>query len=94
MFQATDMVELSIRHEWYRQKRILYDNPILQDKEKLDLVSDGTPFLGATTTESVSGAFFGGAVNEIVAPSEAGGVFTVNGENGNIIYGIFAADGR
>jgi len=55
---------------------------------------DGTPFLGATTTESASGAFFGGAVNEIVAPSEAGGVFTVNGENGNIIYGIFAADGR
>ena len=52
----------------------------------------GTPSLGASTTESASGAFFGGAVNEIVAPSEAGGVFTVNGENGNVIYGIFAGD--
>ena len=52
----------------------------------------GTPSLGAPTTESASGAFFGGAVNEIVAPSEAGGVFTVNGQNGNVIYGIFAGD--
>jgi hypothetical protein len=54
----------------------------------------GAPSLGASTTESASGAFFGGAINEIVAPSEAGGVFTVNGENGNTIYGIFAADER
>lgn len=51
-----------------------------------------SPSLGTSTSESASGAFFGGAVNEIVAPVEAGGVFTVNGENGNTIFGIFAAD--
>ena len=47
------------------------------------------PDLGPSTTESASGAFFGGDPN---GPVEAGGVFSVNGANGNTIYGIFAAD--
>ncbi|MEJ8562151.1 hypothetical protein QTO30_13570 [Yoonia sp. GPGPB17] len=47
------------------------------------------PALGPSTTESASGAFFGGDPN---GPVEAGGVFSVNGANGNTIFGIFAAD--
>ena len=48
------------------------------------------PFTGAGTVNSASGAFFGGDGN---GPVEAGGVFAVVGEDGNI-WGIFAADDR
>jgi len=52
-----------------------------------------TPSLGASTTESASGAFFGGATaGNVERPAEAGGAFSVNGENGNTIFGVFAAD--
>lgn len=49
------------------------------------------PDFGGDATESASGAFFGG---DGTAPSEAGGAFSVNGTNGNTIFGIFAADVR
>jgi hypothetical protein len=50
--------------------------------------------LGADPTESASGAFFGGNPSGPDGPVEAGGVFAVNGDNGNTIFGIFAADER
>jgi hypothetical protein len=50
--------------------------------------------LGADPTQSASGAFFGGNPSGPDGPVEAGGVFVVNGDNGNTIFGIFAADGR
>lgn len=49
------------------------------------------PDFGGSTTESASGAFFGGNSG---GPVEAGGVFSVNGANGSTIFGIFAADER
>lgn len=48
------------------------------------------PPTGAGTTQSASGAFFGG---DNSGPLEAGGAFSVSGNTGNI-YGIFAADER
>lgn len=50
-----------------------------------------TPSLGASSTESAQGAFFGG---DAQGPVEAGGAFSVNGENDNTIFGVFAADNR
>ena len=49
-----------------------------------------TPLIGSDPNYAASGAFFGGDGN---GPVEAGGVFAVDGEDGNI-WGIFSANNR
>jgi hypothetical protein len=49
-----------------------------------------TPATGPNTSQSASGAFFGGDAG---GPAEAGGAFSFTGDTGDI-FGIFAADDR